>query len=126
MLASYNGVSAPGNLTLTQTSTMYQLPMTTFVKACMRNYVNDQLPNTIHELRGIALKISNEVPAQVRMFNSDQRLVQQAHPSFYNPVAAPTGVTVSPNSALGQRRQFQAALRFSLPLRRAAGRILEQ
>ena len=114
MLASYNGVSAPGNLTLTQTSTMYQLPMTTFVKACMRNYVNDQLPNTIHELRGIALKISNEASAQVRMFNSTN--ASSNKPTlviYYNPIAAPTGVTVSPNSALvsaGNSKQLSASV----------------
>ena len=99
LLASYNGVSAPGNLTLTQTSTMYQLPMTTFVKACMRNYVDDQLPNTIHELRGLSLKIANESSAQVRMFNSTN--ASSNKPTlviYYNPTVAPTGVTVSPNS----------------------------
>ncbi len=68
--SAFNGVNAPSNVTLTQTSTMYRVYMTAYVQACMRNYVDDSAPKTIHEQRGLMLKIANESSAQVRMFNS--------------------------------------------------------
>ncbi len=68
--SAFNGVNAPSNVTLTQTSTMYRVYMGAYVQACMRNYVSESLTRTIHEKRGLMLKISNESSAQVRMFNS--------------------------------------------------------
>ena len=68
--STFNGVSAPSNVPLTQTSTMYRVYMTAYVQACMRNYVSQALPRTIHEQRGLMLKIADETSAQVRMFNS--------------------------------------------------------
>ena len=41
--SAFNGVSAPSNVTLTQTSTMYRVYMTAYVQACMRNYVSQAL-----------------------------------------------------------------------------------
>ena len=87
--SAFNGVNAPSNVTLTQTSTMYRVYMTAYVQACMRNYVSQALPRTIHEERGLMLKISNESSAQVRMFNSTNAssnkptLVVTYRPSHY-------------------------------------------
>ena len=88
-LSAFNGVNAPPNVQLTQTSTMYRVYMTAFVQACMRNYVDDSAPKTIHEQRGLMLKIANESSAQVRMFNSTNAssnkptLVVTYRPSHY-------------------------------------------
>ena len=88
-LSAFNGVNAPPNVQLTQTSTMYRVYMTAFVQACMRNYVDDSAPKTIHEQRGLMLKIANETSAQVRMFNSTNAssnkptLVVTYRPSHY-------------------------------------------
>lgn len=69
-LGSFNGISAPANLTLTTPKTFYRLPVTAFVQGCMRNYLDDSVSKTIHEKRGLMLKLYNESNAQVRMFNS--------------------------------------------------------
>ena len=88
-LSAFNGVSAPSNVPLTQTSTMYRVYMTAYVQACMRNYVSQALPRTIHEQRGLMLKIANETSAQVRMFNSTNAssnkptLMIYYNPSYY-------------------------------------------
>ena len=72
LLASFNSVSAPGKMTLTGTNKTYNLSLTAFVKACMRNYIDDSdnISHTINEMRGFAMRIENESSEQVRMFSS--------------------------------------------------------
>ena len=60
MYTAFNGIIPPGSVTLTQTSTMYQVPMTNFVQGCVRNYLDDSVTQTVHEKRGFVLKIANE------------------------------------------------------------------
>ena len=54
MYTAFNGISPPGSVTLTQTSTMYQVPMTNFVQGCVRNYLDDSVTQTVHEKRGLS------------------------------------------------------------------------
>ena len=70
LLGSFNGINAPSQKTLTTTNTVYNIDCSTFIKACMLNYWDTSLPYTIHEERGITLKIANESSAQLRSFCS--------------------------------------------------------
>ena len=115
LLASYNGVSAPASAPLTSTNTTYPISITTFIKACLRNYTDDSLPVTIHEQRGLAFKIENEATALVRYFNSTNNSSNKPTLTIVYNVPGPsvTGVTVSPNSATvsaGSTRQLSATV----------------
>ena len=115
LLASYNGVSAPASAPLTSTNTTYPISITTFIKACLRNYTDDSLPVTIHEQRGLAFKIENEATALVRYFNSTNNSSNKPTLTIVYNVPGPsvTGVTVSPNSATvsaGSTKQLSASV----------------
>lgn len=62
-------VYPPTAFTVT-TSGWYTILMTEFVQACMRNYVSDALPETIHENRGFLLKSTSESTQMLHYFSS--------------------------------------------------------
>ena len=81
-------------MTLTGTNKTYNLSLTAFVKACMRNYIDDSdnISHTINEMRGFAMRIENESSEQVRMFSSTNASANK--PSLvvtYTPAPSPYG-----------------------------------
>ena len=116
-LSAFNGVSAPSNVPLTQTSTMYRVYMTAYVQACMRNYVSQALPRTIHEQRGLMLKIADETSAQVRMFNSTNAssnkptLVVTYKPDYYGGAYAYADGVFSNANCLGYALRLNQSLK---------------
>ena len=115
-LSAFNGVNAPPNVQLTQTSTMYRVYMTAYVQACMRNYVSQALPRTIHEQRGLMLKIADETSAQVRMFNSTNAssnkptLVVTYKPDYYGNAKAYVQKTGDGVNCLGYAMGINASV----------------
>ncbi len=62
-------VYPPSAFTVT-TSGWYTIPMTQFVQACMRNYINESWSETINELRGFLLMSTAESTQMLHYFSS--------------------------------------------------------
>ena len=65
---SFNGVSAVGS-SIHANAGWQTIYITDFIKASLRNYVNDSLPQTIHELRGLRLWVNRPQFRQYRSTN---------------------------------------------------------
>ena len=65
---SFNGVSAVGS-SIHANAGWQTIYITDFIKASLRNYVDDSLPQTIHELRGLRLWVNRPQFRQYRSTN---------------------------------------------------------
>ena len=83
----FNNVALPDDLTVTQNSQYYVRLISSFIRGCLRNYKDQNLTATVHQSRGLCLRLATESASSpathLRIWNSTNHSSNKPYVSVY-------------------------------------------